>query len=81
MNVDFAMAVELKDKIIPGAIRWWTGEALLDEGEDAFGEDEEGEEGDDDEEDYHSDEDEDWTPPAGQSGTGQEAPAPECKQQ
>jgi len=79
MNLDFMMAVELKDKIIPGAIRWWTGEALMDEDDDDdFGEDEED---DGEDEDYHSDEDEDWTPPAGGESGGQDAPAPECKQQ
>jgi len=81
MNVDFAMAVELKDRIIPSAIRWWTGEALMDE-DDGFGgdDDELGEDDDEDgEEEYNSEEDEEWTPATGEGG--QDAPAPECKQQ
>jgi len=80
MNLDFAMAVELKDRIIPGAIKWWTGEALLED-EDEDDDDEEGEPGDDDEDgEENSDADEDWVPPAGQAGADN-VPAPECKQQ
>jgi nucleosome assembly protein 1-like 1 len=47
----------IRDKIIPHAVSWFTGEAL--QGEDLEDEDEEGDEDDEDEEDDEDDEDED----------------------
>ncbi len=47
----------IRDKIIPHAVSWFTGEAL--QGEDLEDEDEEGDEDDEDEDDDEDDEDED----------------------
>lgn len=88
MELDFEMAVALKEEVIPHAVNWFTGEAVSQRGDlDLFGDEDEGDEddqGEDDDEDdedggegeYDSDADGDWTPEKGkQEGN------PECKQQ
>eukprot|EP01087_Luapelamoeba_hula_P024450 TRINITY_DN930_c0_g1_i1.p1 TRINITY_DN930_c0_g1~~TRINITY_DN930_c0_g1_i1.p1 ORF type:complete len:407 (+),score=131.99 TRINITY_DN930_c0_g1_i1:190-1410(+) len=66
MTMDFEMAVEMKDKIIPHAVTWYTGEARAAEESEALramldGDDEGGmdDEGMDDEDDEDDDEDDD----------------------
>jgi nucleosome assembly protein 1-like 1 len=68
---DFDLGCMLKDRVIPHAVLWYTGEESLDEdynfGEDED-EDEDGPGGDDDDED--EDEDEDDAPPPPRGGKG-----------
>jgi len=74
---DYEMADFLKDKVVPRAVLWFTGEAL--DYEDEMGDEEDEDDlahmmggGDDDDDD----EDPDYVPPAGGFGAEQ----PECKQ-
>jgi len=79
MELDFEMAVSLKEEIIKHAVHWFTGDASVD----GFGGDEdddedgefggEGDEGDEDD-DEEDDEDGEFAPPEGGA-------KPECKQQ
>ncbi|CAK9223728.1 unnamed protein product [Sphagnum jensenii] len=57
MEQDYDIGSTIRDKIIPHAVSWFTGEAL--QGEDLEDEDEEGDEDDEDEDDDEDDEDED----------------------
>jgi len=62
------MSVILRDTIIPNAVKWFTGEALLDsDGENILNFDSE---------EYDSEEDGDYIPQEGDKGT-----APPCNQQ
>jgi len=74
MGMDFEMAVELRDKIIPHAVAWYTGEAREDDDDDAlqqfmqsghYGDedDEDAENDEDDEDDDDEEDDEDFAPP------------------
>jgi len=88
MELDFEMAVALKEEVIPHAVNWFTGEAVSQRGDlDLFGGDDEGDDDEDGEEDddeegdggegeYDSDADADWTPE-----NGKQEGNPECKQQ
>ncbi len=51
IDADFETGITIKDKLVPNAIRWFTGEALEDEDDD----DEDEEDGDDDDEDDDED--------------------------
>lgn len=76
LAADFARAEFLKDRVIPQAVLFFTGEALEDAADDDEVEDEdEGLEGDDD--DYDEDQDPDFDP----SKVPQGQKPPECKQQ
>lgn len=72
---DYEVGEILKERVIPAAVLWFTGEALdyddFNMGEDGYGEEEMGEE------EQGSDEDGDYKPPA--AGARGEQP-PECKQ-
>lgn len=60
LELDYAMGVAIKDKVVPSAVRWFTGEALAgDDDEDDEEEDEEEDDDDDDEEEVDEEEDED----------------------
>ncbi len=84
MELDFEMAVALKQEIVNHAIEWFTGDANLEDAmfggeDDEDDDDEDGVHGeDDDEEEYNSEDDEDFQP--GQQAQGKEG-NPECKQQ
>jgi nucleosome assembly protein 1-like 1 len=70
--MDYNMGEFIKDKLVPNAIGWFTGEALEEEYDDEDGEDEY-ELGSDEDDDEDEDEDEENAPPTNK--------APECKQQ
>lgn len=92
MEQDYDIGSTIKDKIIPHAVSWFTGEALqgdeFEEGEDEEGEDED--EDEDEEEEEEEDEDEEEEDEASKKPgpkskkplpqQGKEQP-PECKQQ
>jgi len=85
MELDFEMAVTLKEEIIRHAVHWFTGDASLGElGMD--GDEDEEDDGEDGEdianfkgEDYDSEEDDDFVPQEG--APGETEGKPECKQQ
>jgi hypothetical protein len=53
--MDFEIGDIIKDKVVPAAVLWFTGEASMGDDEDDFGEGEDGEEGEEeDEEDVRS---------------------------
>lgn len=88
MEVDFDIGCVIKDKLIPHAIKWFTGEAAEYEGDDfGMGDDEDmyGDEDDEDDEDGEDDEDDDdeeEAPPkrGGKRGPGHAfAPPPGAK--
>lgn len=78
MEMDFEMAVSIKEEIIKHAVHWFTGDASVD-GFGPMGEedddDEDGEFGGDDDEEDDDEDDGDFAPPAGGEAK------PECKQQ
>lgn len=89
---DYEVGATIREKLVPNAIRWYTGEAVEDEPME-YGGDYEGED-DEDEDDEDDDDDEDDSPPKGKPGKGKgggkapsAAPAvpdaqnPDCKQQ
>lgn len=83
LALDYQLGEELKDKLIPRAIDWFTGSAVDYEGEDEdefgeFDEEDEGEE-DDDEDDDDEDDDEDEDDDDESAGKKGKQP-PECKQ-
>ena len=87
MEMDYEIGAIIKDKIIPNAVEWFTGEANEDEDdEDYSDEDDEDDEddfdGDDSDEDDSDDEDAAPKKGKGKKGgaDGEEKP-PECKQQ
>lgn len=80
LELDYQLGEEIKDRLIPRAVDWFTGDAVdftypdeFDGDEDGEFSDEEGEEEDDDDDE---DDDED-----GQDGQGEKQPPAECKQQ
>ncbi|ELR22669.1 nucleosome assembly protein family [Acanthamoeba castellanii str. Neff] len=78
MELDFEMAVSLKEEIIKHAVHWFTGDASVDGfgGDDGEEDDEDGEfGGEGDEDDDDDEEDGEFAPPEGGEGK------PECKQQ
>jgi len=93
MDNDHEVGTDIKDSLIPYAVRWYTGEACPeDEGDDEDDEDDEDDD-DEDEDDDEDDEDEDDepTPKKGakgkakasgkKGGGGQDGNQEECKQQ
>jgi len=79
LEADYELGLELKEKVIPHAVMWYTGEySNLGENDDDDEDEDDDEEGphqeDDDEE-----EDAEYEPPKNQPGSGQQNP--ECKQQ
>eukprot|EP00274_Cyanoptyche_gloeocystis_P008089 CAMPEP_0196660148 /NCGR_PEP_ID=MMETSP1086-20130531/38352_1 /TAXON_ID=77921 /ORGANISM="Cyanoptyche gloeocystis , Strain SAG4.97" /LENGTH=389 /DNA_ID=CAMNT_0041994425 /DNA_START=56 /DNA_END=1225 /DNA_ORIENTATION=+ len=71
LEADFELGSQLKDRIIPHAVKWYTGEALADEldEDDEEGEDEDEEDDDEDEEEEDDDdEDDDDDEPKAKSG-------------
>jgi len=90
MEADFDIGCIIKDKVIPHAIKWFTGEAAEYEGddygmddEDMFGDDDDEEGDDDDEDEDDDDEDDEPAPKKGgkRGGAGHSfAPPPGAKQ-
>ncbi|XP_019151652.1 PREDICTED: nucleosome assembly protein 1;2-like isoform X2 [Ipomoea nil] len=86
MEQDYEIGSTIREKIIPHAVSWFTGEACEDD-EYELDDEEEDEEDDEDEEDEEEDEDEDEKKPFGtRKKTGRAAAVegekpPECKQQ
>lgn len=82
IEADYEVGATIREKLVPAAVSWYTGEAIEDEGGFYMpgGEDDEDDEefGEDDEEDDDHD-DEDAAPGHGQGAAGQQPP--ECKQQ
>jgi hypothetical protein len=79
-QVDYEMALIFRLYLIPDAVRWYTGEAVIDDGDDEEEDEEsEGEENDEDTED-DDDEDEDGGSQGQQIAANGEAATPECKQ-
>eukprot|EP00824_Muranothrix_gubernata_P026411 TRINITY_DN925_c0_g1_i2.p1 TRINITY_DN925_c0_g1~~TRINITY_DN925_c0_g1_i2.p1 ORF type:complete len:454 (-),score=143.83 TRINITY_DN925_c0_g1_i2:47-1387(-) len=96
MEADYDIGFTLKSKVIPEAIDWFTGEAILSDDDEDEGEDEDEDEDDDDDDDDDDDEDddEDQGPSRKDRGSGGRGHAPrggtttggagdkgECKQQ
>jgi nucleosome assembly protein 1-like 1 len=77
MEADYDVGSALKEKIIPHAVEWFTGEAaeLEDEDFDDEGIEEDDEEEEDDEDDDEDDEDDDDTPQRGRKGAAGRLPA------
>ena len=87
MEMDYETGAIVKDKIIPNAVEWFTGEANEDESDDEdFSDEDEDDfdEDDEDDEDEDDSDDEDAAPKKGKGkkggADGEEKP-PECKQQ
>jgi nucleosome assembly protein 1-like 1 len=60
LELDYQLGEDIKEKLIPRAIDWFTGEALqFEQGFEDFDEDEFEDEDDEDEEDYDRDEEDD----------------------
>jgi hypothetical protein len=79
LEADYELGLELKEKIIPHAVMWFTGESTNIEEDDEEEEDEDDDdEGHDNNAGEDSEEDEEFVPPKDQTGTAQN---PECKQQ
>ena len=84
LNTDFSIGNEIKDRLVPDAVMWYTGEALDSEDED------DEEETDDEDDDEQADlmralargdlAEDDGDDPEYQPGPGEGDQAPECKQ-
>eukprot|EP00002_Diphylleia_rotans_P007828 TRINITY_DN174_c0_g1_i1.p2 TRINITY_DN174_c0_g1~~TRINITY_DN174_c0_g1_i1.p2 ORF type:complete len:330 (-),score=125.07 TRINITY_DN174_c0_g1_i1:366-1355(-) len=96
IDADYEIGVFIKEKLVPNAIGWFTGEALEDEDgdyddEDDEDEDEDEEDDDEDDDDEDDDEEEEEEKPkaptkkggvsAGAKPAANNEQAPECKQQ
>jgi len=85
VEADYDLGSLFKNDIIPGAVLWFTGEAIEDEGDESGDEDDsdmDEDDGDDDDEE-DSDEDHGGRPRASKRGSRNADPGekPECKQQ
>jgi len=89
MDQAFEAGQAIKDQVIPFAVRWYTGEAAPDRGDDSDSQGEEDSDDDDDEEDQTESEDGEKRPAKGKSSKSNkkaapkdaDAPKEECKQQ
>ena len=83
MEMDYEIGAIIKDKIIPNAVEWFTGEANEDEDDEDYSDEDDEDDFDGDDSDEDSD-DEDAAPKKGKGkkggADGEENP-PECKQQ
>ncbi|KAK6460252.1 nucleosome assembly protein-domain-containing protein [Scheffersomyces coipomensis] len=82
LELDYQLGEEFKDRLIPRAIDWFTGDAVdyYPGEEEEFDEDDE-EEDDDEDDDDEDDEDDEEDDDDEDDGQGQKDPPPECKQQ
>ena len=87
MEMDYETGAIVKDKIIPNAVEWFTGEANEDESDDEDFSDEDEDDFDEDDEDSEDEDDSDDEDAAPKKGKGKKGGAdgeekpPECKQQ
>ena len=83
LELDYQLGEEIKDRLIPRAVDWFTGDAVDFAYPDEFEGEEDGEYSDEDgnDDDDDEDEDEDDNDGEGDAGAGQKQPPPECKQQ
>ncbi|CAN6332257.1 unnamed protein product [Urochloa humidicola] len=86
MEQDYDIGSTIRDKIIPHAVSWFTGEAAQDDDFEGLMDDDEDDDEDDeddlDEEDEESDDDSDTKTKGAAGGEGQQGERPaECKQQ
>ncbi|KAF1346810.1 nucleosome assembly protein NAP-1 [Delphinella strobiligena] len=81
LELDYQLGEDIKEKLIPRAIDWFTGEALqFEQGFDDFDEDEFEDEDDEDEEDLSRDEDDDEESDEEGDGSKPKQETAECKQ-
>jgi nucleosome assembly protein 1-like 1 len=83
LELDYQLGEEIKDKLIPRAIDWYTGEALAyedlgDEDEDEFEDEDDSEDDDEDDDDEDDDDDEEDDQEGGAQGSKKEPS--ECNQ-
>ena len=87
LKLDYSLGEEIKEKLIPRAIDWYTGEALQYEefDEDPYGEDDDysdrGDDDDDEDEDEDDEDDDDDDEDARQHASKPKQDPAECKQQ
>jgi len=80
LELDYQLGEDIKEKLIPRAIDWFTGEALQFESLDDFDEGEFEDEDDEEEDDLSDDRDDDDDSDEGDDGTKPKQEAAECKQ-
>lgn len=80
LELDYQLGEDIKEKLIPRAIDWFTGEALQFESLEDFDEGEFEDEDDEEEDDLSDDRDEDDESDEGDDGTKPKQEAAECKQ-
>ncbi|KAF2446155.1 NAP-domain-containing protein [Karstenula rhodostoma CBS 690.94] len=80
LELDYQLGEDIKEKLIPRAIDWFTGEALQYENLEDFDEGEFEDEDDEDDDDDQSDRDEDDESDEEDDGTKPKQEAAECKQ-
>ncbi|CCG20441.1 nucleosome assembly protein [Candida orthopsilosis Co 90-125] len=81
LELDYQLGEEIKDRLIPRAVDWFTGDAVDFAYPDEFDGDEEGEFSDEEGEEEDDDDDEEDDDEDGQDGQGEKQPPAECKQQ
>ncbi|KAM7292835.1 nucleosome assembly protein 1-like 1 isoform X5 [Ixodes scapularis] len=81
LAADFEIGHVLKERVVPRAVLYFTGEAIQEDDYDEDEEDEEDEEEDDDEHNEDFDEDDDADPDFVPKSTKKGEPPAECKQQ
>ena len=59
LETDYDIGCTIKDKIVPRAVAWFTGEAVLDDDDEDYDDEEDDEDEDDDEEEDDDDDDDD----------------------
>ena len=81
MELDYTLGEDIKEKLIPRAIDWFTGEALaFEEPMDELGDGEFEDEDDEDDDDLSNDNDEEESEEDGEGPRSQKQDAAECKQ-
>lgn len=80
LELDYQLGEDIKEKLIPRAIDWFTGEALQFESLEDFDEGEFEDEDDEEEDDLSDDRDEEDESDEGDDGTKPKQEAAECKQ-
>lgn len=81
MALDYSIGEQLKDKLIPRAVDWFTGTALEFEYDEGVEDEEDYDEYDEDEQEGDDNDDDDESDDFAQTSTGKAGQeAPECKQ-
>lgn len=80
LELDYQLGEEIKEKLIPRAVDWYTGEALEYEALDDYDEEEFGEEFDDEEDDEDEDDDDESSEEDDDEGKAKKPEPQECKQ-